>query len=283
MKPLRSLILLLAFTAAISTACTDPYSDAESALNAADLVLEGWIDSNGTPVVLFSRSITPAEEGELSQVPIRWGKVTVSDGEKSVVLTGGPNSDFFPPYRYYTAELTGVPGRTYTVTAEDGYGASVSATCYMPSPTPINRIEITPIEGSDSLLSARLYFTAPRDVPAYYYLTMTPLGVNQQPLPTVFGTVETAEAGAEISIPIFHPKQELQGQTTSPNLQRGEVFAVTLNRVEKPVYEFWKSYENAVVFGSSQFVNSGGSLSGNVNGGYGVWAAKATSSRIVFL
>lgn len=53
-------------------------------------VIEGWIDSDGYPNVIFTVAYSPEEtDVSVADKLIRWGKVTVSDGSDTVVLTGG--------------------------------------------------------------------------------------------------------------------------------------------------------------------------------------------------
>ena len=82
-------------------------------------VIEGWIDSDGYPVVMFTASVTSDEAAaSLIDKMIVWGKVTISDGSRTVVMTGSLADGYFPPYRYYTFDMKGEPGRTYTVVAD---------------------------------------------------------------------------------------------------------------------------------------------------------------------
>lgn len=40
---------------------------------------------------------------------VRWGKVTVSDGDTAIVLTGGYDKRHFPPFLYKTYDMVGAP------------------------------------------------------------------------------------------------------------------------------------------------------------------------------
>ncbi len=98
-------------------------------------VIEGWIDSDGYPVVMFTASIIPDEAGvPLADKMLRWAKVTISDGENTVVMTGGPSDKYFPPFRYYTFDIKGKPGATYRIVA-DYKDLHAEAICTMPQPT----------------------------------------------------------------------------------------------------------------------------------------------------
>ena len=241
-------------------------------------VIDGWMDSDGYPVVVFTASMQPGEgEQSVADKLIRWGKITVSDGDSTVILTGGPDRNYFPPYKYFTYKLKGKPGKTYTLDAEfDDLHAT--AVCTMPFPTPIDSISLKPIEGEDSLRAATLHFTAPQDTPAYYYLTIRERGKGSRAWPAMMGTASATRPGESVSIPVFHAKNQLDSLNYIPQLKLGQELEINLCRVTEEVYNFWTSYDNAVMFGGSQFlVNTNGDLGGNIRGGLGVWSVQGTS------
>lgn len=272
MKPSFWTALLFLVASALSSCIREP------ALLGVMPVIDGWIDSEGYPVVVFTASLQPGENDQkVADKVIVWGKVTVSDGTDTVILTGGPDSDYFPPYKYYSFRMRGTPGKTYRLTAEyeDFYA---EATCTMPFPTPIDSVSLRPIEGEDSLRSALLHFTSPSDVPAYYYVTMRERGKGSRAWPTLMGAVKATEPGKAMSVPVFHPKNQLDTAEYVPQLKVTEELEINLCRVTEDVYEFWDAYNNAVLFGGSTFiVKDNGDLGGNVNGGFGVWSVQGVS------
>lgn len=240
-------------------------------------VIEGWINSDGYPVVIFTSSISPDEEDiTLSDKIIRWGKVTITDSVDSFTMTGGPDNDFFPPYRFISYQMKGEPGKTYKIRAEFK-NLVAEAECTMPMPTPIDRVEVLPIEDNDSLRAATLYFTTPANCPSYYYLTIREAESGKQPLPAMLGTYKATTPGIEASIPILHSKNHLNDDIFVPQLKIGEKLEISLCRISEEVYEFWSAYDNAVLFGGNQFFDSAQSLHGNIQGGYGVWSAQGVS------
>ena len=70
--------------------------------DAPEIVVEGWIEDGGFPVVMVTTSVPVSSEYEkwdsLEDHLVRWAKVTVSDGENEVVLTGKMDRNYFPPY-----------------------------------------------------------------------------------------------------------------------------------------------------------------------------------------
>lgn len=244
-------------------------------------VIEGWIDSDGFPVVMFTSSLTPADAGgNVADMMIRWGKVTISDGSRTEILTGGLSNDFFPPYRYYSYKMKGVPGRTYTIVAEYE-NLHAEAVCTMPFPTRIDSVRFASIENDDTLRSAMLYFTSPEDSPAYYCVEIRDSLRSGRPYPALFGTVEALDPLKKMTVPIYRPKHKLDTIEFVPQFRVGERLEVGLCRVEKEVYEFWKSYQDNIVFGGSGFIGTSQPLIGNIIGGYGVWSARGLDKVFV--
>lgn len=275
MRIISYLIILLIFGCGLS-GC-----ESELELVSSVPVIDGWIDTDGYPVVVFTESLMPNQDGgTIADKVIKWGKVSISDGKQEIILTGGPDKDIIPPYRYITYKMKGEIGKTYKIVA-DYNNLHAEAEGRMFPPTAIKNIKISPIESNDSLRSASLTFISPDDTPAYYYITMTDLKEDGRPLPAMMSTFEASDPAKEYSIPLFHPKNNLSSAPFIPQLIKGEIWEVKLCRVSKEIYEFWKAYDNAVMFGGSQFVNASHSLSGNIIGGYGVWSVQGVSSKII--
>lgn len=263
-----SFLLFILFTSCIAD---QPYSEEKA-------VIDGWIDSDGYPSVIFTSSIVPGENNSsLVDKILRWGKVTISDGDTTIIMTGSPDNSYFPPYRYVTYQMEGKPGKTYKITA-DYADLHAEASCYMPEPTPILNIELKPIEGNDSLRYAELHFIAPDNCPAFYYVTMRDFDSGQRFLPTMLGTYKATEPSGLVSIPLMHPKNGLSTDPFVPQLKIGEKLEIKLCRITEEVYEFWNQYDNAVMFGGSQFINSSNSIHGNIKGGYGIWSAQGITT-----
>ena len=85
---------LILLACATLTACMEE----EDAELQTQLVVEGWIEDGGYPCSLIGRN--PCHRRRMQNIEnyiVRWGKVTISDGTDSVILTGGYDNDFFPP------------------------------------------------------------------------------------------------------------------------------------------------------------------------------------------
>src|SRR5688572_17462321 len=64
-------------------------------------VVEGWIEQDDYPFVILTHNLpffTSVDSAQLSEVVIRWAKVTVSDGQTTEVLTAKRDTNYFPPF-----------------------------------------------------------------------------------------------------------------------------------------------------------------------------------------
>lgn len=251
-------------------------------------VIEATFNSGGYPIVLFSSSIAPGIDGSLADAVINWGKVTISDGEREAVLTGFADKSYLPPYRYTTLDMQGEPGKTYTLTARfnDLYAES---TINMPYPVAIDSVSFAPTE-VDSLRAATLHFTSPTDTPSFFYLSLQSSERGSHASPCLMGCIRTDSPDAHYSIAVLKPKikinqlenelQSLDNDMYVPQLVVGEEWIVWLNRVEESVYNFWKAYDNMVLFSTSPFISANESLPTNLIGGYGVWSPQGSASLL---
>jgi len=257
----------------ILVGCTDDNDITEHQMP----VIEGYMVSGQFPVVLFSSSVIPSDEGSISDALISWGKVTISDGEKETILTGKEDHSYLPPYVYYTQEYRCLPGKRYILKAEYR-NLHASAECTVPFPTPIDALSVSPTE-NDTLFAVTLHFTAPDDVPAFYYVSIrgTQRGDIAKMCP--MSTLRADVPGKKYSIAIMRPKISISGETYVPNFTLGEEFTVALNRVENDVFNFWLQYDNLLLTSHSPFISSDLTLKGNVIGGYGVFSGQGSDSR----
>ena len=274
MMKLRKIILLniVGLTAIMYSSCSDTDNEMVAPRVA---VIEGSINSGEYPSVLFSASVSPGINGSLKESVVNWGKVTISDGEREVVMTGRVDNAYMPPFRYYTTKIVGEPGKTYTITA-DFADLHAKASMRMPYPTPIDSVSL--IQVSDSLFAATLHFTSPADTPAYYYLSMAEENSRSSHKPSMMGSICADMAGIHYSIPILRPKNKISNGKYIAQLKLGETWNIRLNRVEKEVYDFWTAYDNMLLFSSSPFISSNESLPTNILGGYGIWSPQGSSN-----
>ena len=277
----RTLIhrLLLLALPMLLAACSD---DAPLAEAGERLVIEGHIDSGGYPDVLLNLTVSPSESGgDFADAVVRWGKVSISDGESEVVLTGAPSHSYFPPYHYYTSEMAGIPGRTYTITATYR-DLTATSTVTMPQEIPvIERVDVTQADGSNDFCHVSLTFRTPDDAPAYYHLSAQVSDLDSRALPCMLGAVEAPQPGESVTVPVYRGRSAIAEGDYTPDFPLGAIVKINLERVTREVFDFWRAFDNASLTGGSIFITSPGTLPSNIAGGLGVWSAQAVASTII--
>ena len=169
------IISAICVTFAALTGCNDSIDED---IAPRQLVVEGYIDSDGYPSVFLTYSVTANDyDRPMSDNLVRWGKVTISDGDTSIILTGAPNNNSFPPYHYRTFEMVGTPGKHYSIKAEF-HNDVATASAEMLNPVAINSVDFEPIADSDSLCATFVNFTAPSDTPAYFVVFTRSITAN---------------------------------------------------------------------------------------------------------
>ena len=127
------------------------------------VVVEGWIESGYGPIVILTKSIVVTEEqyangdsDDLSVV-LPLGKITVSDGLDTVVLTGRIDRNYYPPYVYSSDYLIGKPGRTYKLQIEYG-NRFLTAETTIPNIDTLETVRVERCEDNDTLYQINAYF-----------------------------------------------------------------------------------------------------------------------------
>ena len=236
------------------------------------LIVEGWIESGGHPVVQLSESF-PVQEGNAITMEniigriAKWAKVTVSDGENEVILTGKTDIRYFPPYVYTTDKMTGEAGRSYTLRVDyKDYHATGTTT--IPEPVPIDTLYVK--EAADSLCTVICGFTDPPGKGNYYKIFTKTTDIDSHYIPSVLAAASDENVDGYTEIPLFSSLRSDEA-VFFPNLRVGEELWVKLCTVGKDGFDFWNSYE-MMLAGNMGIANSKRYSSGNMLlGASGYW------------
>lgn len=112
------------------------------------IIVEGRIESGQHPVVYLSLNVPLSEKVDTSTIlnhVIRYAKVTVSDGEKTEILTSMWDRSYYPPYVYRGTDLIGEEGKRYDLKVEYG-GYTLYASTTIPSGFRIDAVECYPVD-----------------------------------------------------------------------------------------------------------------------------------------
>ncbi len=241
------------------------------------LVLEGWIDSGGHPMVLLSEAL-PLTDGKVTGEDIldgvaKWAKVTVSDGEEEVVLTGRTDPNYFPPYVFTTSKIKGVPGKTYTLRAEYKGKVATAATT-IPEPQPLEKIYTKSI--SDTSWTIVCGFTAPPDKGHYYkFMTMVE-GRDSRYHGTALGAVSDEAFDGYTEVHLFSTRR-IFSWPYLPDIHPGDRVWVKFCTIDKVAYQFWENFEVNVAANMESLYEFNSDMSSNVQGALGYWTGYGVS------
>lgn len=247
--------------------CTeDKFIEAEE-----QIIVEGWIDAGKFPIVTLSKSIPVSDKAvsldELSDYIIKWAKVTVSDGEKSVILTGKHSPKYFPPYIYTTSELRGVEGKTYYLTVEykDFYATAQTT---IPKRVGIEKI-ITDSDNGKYNLKAIM-----NDDPTeknYYKFFMRVIGRDSMYLSSNFAVIDDKNYIFPCKIPLDIGASHIYDNMKRHVISEKDTLLIKVASIESVAYNFWDKYKDIIELGQNPFFRHSSSLPTNITGGLGYW------------
>lgn len=247
------------------------------------IIVEGWIENNEHPIVMLHYPKVMGEKYD--SVPelimdklISLGKITVSDGYESVILTGGLDTTYIPPYKYTSTHIMGEVGQSYFIEVEYE-DKVVTAKTTIPEPTFFDSIKVQQSEHNDSVIHLFGYITdTDLEHQNYYVLFYRYRGEKQYMncFLGVFSDDDVDERGV-ISMPIYRnvaistigleEKQEKQSRFFKP----WDKIDIKLTTVDSIGYRFWSDFSTMTTSSSIAFMPIYSNIYSNIEGGKGYW------------
>lgn len=262
----KSIIILLLLAALLPLSCTKTIPHSESRL-----VVEGWIESGGHPMVQLSESLVIEVGKEYNTVDFlesvaKWARVTVSDGDTSIVLTGVADANYFPPYVFTTSKMKGKVGKTYELRVEyKDYVATAKTT--IPEPVPLDTVYVADVK--DSLCTVVCGFTDPAKKGNNYKFFTRTEGKDARYHPSALAQTDDELLNGYTEVFLYSTLRMMEF-IAMPNIRVGEEFWVKLCTMDNEAYSFWKYYE-VILYANVFNAETGTVMSGNVNGALGYW------------
>ncbi|MCR4560076.1 MAG: DUF4249 domain-containing protein [Bacteroidales bacterium] len=223
------------------------------------LVVEGWIESDGYPVVLLTLTASPevAEDINLADYVAKFAKITLSDGDTTVVLTGSVDRKYYPPMVFKTYDIKGVAGKTYYLTAQYN-GLEVSAETKILEPYEIKDVKTVAVDDTARIFDVEIQDGVSPGGKIMFFSRVW--NTETRLFPSLFGIYEVEENKKTYTV--YHSKE-------SPNFSAGDSVSIHLCRLDDFQFRFWQAYSNAVNFGGGFVISTDKSLPSNIEGGYG--------------
>lgn len=246
-----------------------------------EIVVEGWIESGGGPIVILSKTLTVTTLEEVNEdepFVLPWGKVTVSDGVESVILTGDYDERYFPPYIYSTSRIKGVPGRTYYLTVE--YGDRVlTAQTTIPEVDSLEALTVTPCADADSMYQITAYYYDNPDTKDYYMFLTRVFNRETRYYPASLGLADDEKLtryNQQVVQPGNHSLTD-KGEKYHPYYHRDDSVQIKFAKIDATTYAIHKAYSDMDILSTNPLFTSDVSMPTNVKGGLGFWCGYAVA------
>lgn len=251
----------------------------------SSLVVEGWIENGDYPVVLVSESFMVQDGKTIHAADIvehiaKWAKVSVSDGDKTVVLTGMADSRYFPPYIFTTTDIIGQVGKSYSLKVEyKDYVATAETS--IPQPVPIDTVYVK--EYKDSLASVSCCFTDPVPLGNYYKVFTRTVGVDSHYHPSSIAEAPDYNMRGQAEMILFST-QRLMDHINLPNIYVGDQMWIKLCTMSEDMFRYWTEFESTILSNIGNLTAKRTETSGvsNIHGALGYWAGYGVASEVLF-
>ena len=272
---MKRIYIFLLMTLAGCTGALIPHSPQQ-------IVVEGWIEDGKAPVVMVTTTVpVSTEKQELSSLEknvVRWATVSVSDGEKEVFLTGRRNDDYFPPYIYTTAMLTGQPGKKYRLNVKYS-GMRVMSETTIPQSHHLEYLRAEKSGDDNYVLVAGL---EDREQSKDYYKFFVRVdGRDSIYISSFLGLVDEAilsEGVNDIQIfNTFKPSSLDVENEAEMYFKKGDKVGVRLCNMDQRVYEYWEDFDDVSSLSLNPFFPVMKKIRSNISGGLGYWAGYGSS------
>ena len=256
-------------------------SDVELPISDPVLVVDGWIENGKNPIVLVTTSVpvrdTLGDEEDLKKYVVTWTKVTVSDGEREVTLTGMKNDDYYPPYIYTTSSLIGEPGKTYTLKVEEYNGRAVTAETIIPEPVPLENLKVRRSTNEKD----KYYLTGElRDNPEtkdYYKVFIKKSRKDSIYLPSFLGLIDDEILNNEVDEIAINNAVNIIEQNQGTLFSADDFIFVRFSTINEAAHNYWSDFDNVTMSQNPLFPASS-RIRSNIIGGLGHWTGYGSTN-----
>jgi hypothetical protein len=257
-------------------------SEEEIIPEASMLAVEGWIESDGYPVVMVTKTLPVSSEkhnlGQLEDYLVKWAKVSVINQGDTVVLTGKYDKGYFPPYVYTTSKIKGKVGESYKLVVEykDMYATAITT---IPDKPEINSYSVERCADSDTLYQIKACMDLTNRNADYYQFFARVGTAKKQYFASFLGGIDGTASDKHIEFPVYrgHENDFIKSYDEySPYFSINDTVAVKCCSLYKMEYEFWKTYIESEYLSGAAMLSTTNNLPTNITGGTGYWFGYGT-------
>ena len=256
-------------------------SDVELPVSEPVLVIDGWIENGKSPIVMVTTSVpvrdTLGDDEDLKKYVVTWTKVTVSDGEREVTLTGMKNDDYYPPYIYTTSSFIGEAGKTYTLKVEEYNGRAVTAETTIPEPVPLENLKVRRSTNEKD----KYYLTGElRDNPEtkdYYKVFIKKSRKDSIYIPSFLGLIDDEILNSEVDEIAINNAVNIIEKNQSPLFSADDFIFVRFSTINEAAHNYWSDFDN-ITMAQNPLFPATSKIRSNIIGGLGHWTGYGSTT-----
>ncbi len=275
MKPLSLISLFLILLLASCESVSEPQLDTRP------LVVEGWIETGANPIVTVAHPFDLKEGSvNIGDYVEKWCRVSIYDGDKRYLLTGKINNDYPTSFIYTSSQLRGQRGHSYRLLVESESDTVEAVSTIMPAAS-ISSLKAEKVEGVEGAYTLKLFLNN-IDPDGMYKVFVRVDGRSKIFHGSLMGTFTGRDyddtKGHTVSLAL---NASDNNDNFTHYFHAGEKVYVKIYSLDRPVYDFWKSYDNSVLMSGNLFFTFADNCPTNIDGGLGYWAAYGSSHSII--
>lgn len=252
--------------------------------SAPQLVVEGWIEDGSFPIVMVTTTVpasaTITDLSQLGDYVVNWAKVSISNGEKEVVLIGQINDDYFPPYIYTTTEIVGEAGKSYKLKVEYS-GRTVTANTSVPTPKSLEYIKVKQAKENKELFYLVGGLKDNPQTKDYYKSFTKVISKDSTYLSSFLGLIndEVLEEGVD-DVVINNASGKI-GEKANTYFTAEDTVSVRFATLDRQSWQYWSDFEEVQSLSSTPIFSISTNIRSNIKGGLGYWAGYGSSYYLV--
>jgi hypothetical protein len=240
------------------------------------IVVDGWIERGEYPIVVLTRStsyFTVVDSASFVDFVELRAKVTISNNEKTEVLTLKRNKSKFPQYFYTGSEIIGEIGKTYFLEVKY-YDTILTATTTIPRVPPIDTAWFEPKDNADSVGIIRFQFVDNPSEKNYYRVLYKIENEMNEFVPAYISAIEDSYINGNIvKFSLYQGVSNPLDNKRSIYFNRKNTVIIKLSAIDEASYFFWRGYQVEMINSVNPFASISFNMKSNIEGfGFGIWS-----------
>ncbi|HPM11899.1 MAG TPA: hypothetical protein PK734_00235 [Bacteroidales bacterium] len=266
----------------VFVSCSDNFTNTEP--TSGRVVVDASIEVGASPKVVLTYSLPLTAKIDSSayyDVVNTRAKVTISDGEKTEILTLVKRKNSFPPHYYTSQSIKGIQGKTYSLEVVY-YSDTLRSQTTIPQSVAISDIWTEPHATDSTQRYVWISFCDDVQTQNYYRIFTQIRGKQNDFVPTYQSAFrDDYFNGTCPDVMLYKGIENFYDKNREDTYSVGDTVLIKISAIDKQSYLFWNNYEKEVFNSGNPFASNGFNLTSNIENGMGIWCGYA--SKVYFI